>query len=332
LRTKAADRHHPIDVIHHEAEEAAPGVLNLWRGSPFRGERFLPKIAPFALAAVLAEFSLLAPPGVQSPPAAVVSVVLLVATALGIALLPWERLPREAAVVIPLLYCSSVLALSLAAGTNSGLAIVALVPLLWTAMFHEKWESACVVAAVVVVVLVISMVQHDIHGTTLRRGVLWGLLGIVMVAAVHGLRDRLRAAHVRAERFQSYARQAELTDERLRIALALQEKIVKRVFDTTITLNQAAHFETNDETRRLIANAVAGLDETVTLLRRAVFDLEDPPKGADPTVDAQAFPGSYASVNRSPWAAPDPDLPPPRPRRTNAMPTAITAPASGPAT
>ena len=37
------------------------------------------------------------------------------------------------------------------------------------------------------------------------------------------------------------------------------------------------------------------------------------------------------SVKRSPWAAPAPDAPSLRPRRMKAMPTASTAPASGPA-
>jgi len=38
------------------------------------------------------------------------------------------------------------------------------------------------------------------------------------------------------------------------------------------------------------------------------------------------------SVKRSPWAAADPDLPPPAPRSTNAKPTATSAPVRGPAT
>ena len=45
----------------------------------------------------------------------------------------------------------------------------------------------------------------------------------------------------------------------------------------------------------------------------------------------QDFPASYVSVKMSPWAAPEPDLPPPGPRRTKAMMTATTAPATGPA-
>jgi hypothetical protein len=46
----------------------------------------------------------------------------------------------------------------------------------------------------------------------------------------------------------------------------------------------------------------------------------------------QGLPGSWVSVKRAPCAAPDPDSPPPRPRRTNAIPAATAAPAIGPAT
>jgi hypothetical protein len=51
----------------------------------------------------------------------------------------------------------------------------------------------------------------------------------------------------------------------------------------------------------------------------------------------RATPGAQGSkdstsAKRSPWAAPAPDAPSLRPRRMKAMPTASTAPASGPAT
>ena len=46
----------------------------------------------------------------------------------------------------------------------------------------------------------------------------------------------------------------------------------------------------------------------------------------------QACVGFSTSVLRSPWAAPEPALPPPAPRRTKANPTAMIAPVSGPTT
>jgi hypothetical protein len=53
---------------------------------------------------------------------------------------------------------------------------------------------------------------------------------------------------------------------------------------------------------------------------------------SDPGPVGVQLPGFATSVKSTPWAAADPDLPPPRPRRTNAAPTAMHAPANGPAT
>jgi len=72
-----------------------------------------------------------------------ISVGLLAATAAAF-LLPWPRLPGWLTVLVPLAYTGSVLALLLAAGPTSGVGVVLLVPLVWTALFHRTWESGCV--------------------------------------------------------------------------------------------------------------------------------------------------------------------------------------------
>jgi len=97
-------------------------------GCPFRGRGLAARVLPFAVVAVLAEASLALPPGVTSEPAAIISVALLAATAAAFAL-PWGRLPGWAPVLMPLGYAGSVLALTIAAGSTSGVAIVAL--MLW---------------------------------------------------------------------------------------------------------------------------------------------------------------------------------------------------------
>jgi hypothetical protein len=56
-------------------------------------------------------------------------VALLLAVAAAFAL-PWPRLPAWSAVLVPLAYCGSVLALILAAGVTSGVGLVILVPLM----------------------------------------------------------------------------------------------------------------------------------------------------------------------------------------------------------
>lgn len=109
-------------------------------GCPFRGRGLAARVLPFAVVAVLAEASLALPPGVTSEPAAIISVALLAATAAAFAL-PWGRLPGWAPVLMPLGYAGSVLALTIAAGSTSGVAIVALMPVVWAALFHRWWEA-----------------------------------------------------------------------------------------------------------------------------------------------------------------------------------------------
>ena len=125
-------------------------------GYPFRGPGLLVRVAPFAAIAVLAEASVALPPGPQSGVSVAVSLVLLLAVAAAFAL-PWPRLPAFLGVLVPLAYCGSVLALILAAGATSGIGLVILVPLIWTALYQRRWESACVVAAIAAVELIISL-------------------------------------------------------------------------------------------------------------------------------------------------------------------------------
>ena len=71
----------------------------------------LVRIAPFAALGVIAEASLLLPPGPASLPYAIVSVLLLAAVAAEIAFVPWARAPGWLTVTVPLLYTASIFAL-----------------------------------------------------------------------------------------------------------------------------------------------------------------------------------------------------------------------------
>ena len=91
-------------------------------------------------------------------PSAVASVLLLAAVAAEIAFVPWPRVPGWLTVTVPLLYTVSLLTLIQAAGgSTSGVGIVLLSPLIWTALFHRRWESAVVTLAVLAVMLYISL-------------------------------------------------------------------------------------------------------------------------------------------------------------------------------
>jgi hypothetical protein len=175
-----------------EPEAGAPLADGRRAGYPFRGPGLLVRVGPFAAIAVLAEASLALPPGPASTWAAVVSVALLAAVAAAF-LLPWSRLPGWLPVLVPLAYTGSVLALLLAAGTTSGVGIVILVPLIWTALFGRPWESACVVAAIVAVEVVISLTPVAVPDAVIaRRVILWAALGAVI--SVAGLLELLREA------------------------------------------------------------------------------------------------------------------------------------------
>ena len=118
------------------ASSAAPGET---ARSPFRGPGLWTRVAPFAVVAVLAEASLLLPSGTESGRPRWPASLLLLLTAAGF-LLPWARLPRWMTVLVPLTCTGSVLALDLTAGSTSGVGIVILIPLVWTALFHRPWE------------------------------------------------------------------------------------------------------------------------------------------------------------------------------------------------
>jgi len=231
-------------------------------------------VAPFALVVVAAEASLAFPPGTHAWPAVIVSLVLLAVTGLAFAL-PWNRVPAWASVLVPLFYTGSVLALTLAAGTVSGVGIVILVPLIWTTLFHRRWESACVVAAIVAAEIVVSLVQSAPDAVIVRRVLLWGALGVLLAVATHGLRDRIRRSQETAARLQEQVAELMVVQERDRLAADLQSSVIQRVFAAGLSLQSVLAMVTKAEVRRRVEASVADLDDVVRLIRQAIFGLEN---------------------------------------------------------
>ena len=260
--------------------EPGPGSAGetLWHarpdGSPFCGPALLARVAPFALVAVAAEASLALPPGTRAWPAVTVSLVLLAVTGLAF-LLPWEGLPAWASVLVPLAYTGSVLALTLAAGTISGVGIVILVPLIWTALFHCRWESACVVAAIVAAEIVVSLVQSAPDAVIVRRVLLWGALGALLAVATHGLRDRTRRSQEAAARLQERVGELMLVQDHDRLAADLQSSVVQRLFAAGLSLQSVLSMVTHNEVRRRVEASVTDLDDAIRQLRQAIFGLEN---------------------------------------------------------
>ena len=127
-------------------------------GPALRRDGLLARIAPFAALALLAEASLALPPGPVSTPDAILSALILAVTAALVALVPWDRLPDWCDVAVPLLYTASVFPLIQAAGGEyAGIMLILLSPIIWAALYHSPWESACVSAAALTVVLAVSL-------------------------------------------------------------------------------------------------------------------------------------------------------------------------------
>src|SRR6201996_2582375 len=246
-------------------------------GVPFRGPSLWPRVLPFAAVAVLAEASLALPPGPKSAGAVLASALHLVATAVAFAL-PWSRLPEWAPVIVPLLYTGSVLALILAAGSTSGVGIVILIPLVWTALFQSRLDSVVTVAAIVAVEIIVSLVpEASPAGVVIRRAIFWASLGVLISVATHGLRESISRSQDRTAQLQSRLRELTVLADRDRIAADLRDKVIQRIFAAGLTLQSVASQTSEREIQHKIGTTVTELDQTVRMLRDAIFGLEQRP-------------------------------------------------------
>jgi signal transduction histidine kinase len=195
------------------------------------------RVLPFTVVAVLAVASLALPPGPTSNADAFGSVGLLLVTALLLSL-PISRTPGLFSVLVPVTYSFSVLFLVLAAGgSSSGIGI--LLPLVWTALYHETWESAVVVIVIVIVAIEVIMSVTPVvvpFAVIARRAVFWTAIGALISVASHDLRKRLRVmlgsreeAHRRAVALENAAETSTAIlqpDEVLEAAVRVAAEIV----------------------------------------------------------------------------------------------------------
>lgn len=157
-----------------------------------RHKNMFVRTLPFLVMALVAEVSLAMPPGPVSAKDTILSVVLLAATG-GCFLLPFDRLPPWLNLSIPLCYVASTLAMILAAGGSSaGVGLVVLLPILWSALNLELWQSYVVVLAVAVIEWVTTYVPIDLSDSIrLRREVAWVAIGGLVAYAIHDIRSRI---------------------------------------------------------------------------------------------------------------------------------------------
>jgi signal transduction histidine kinase len=250
-----------------------------------RRDGLLVRIAPFAALALIAEASLLLPPGPASLPDALISVLLLAGVAAEIAFVPWPEVPGWLTVTVPLLYTASILFLIQAAGgSTSGVGIVLLSPLIWTALFHRRWESALVTLAVLAVMLYISL-DPDMASTSvlIRRMFFWAAVAAMIAFVGHGLRARVRRSRQETARVQDRLREMSILADRDRIASSLHDTVVQRLFAAGLALQGVALRAARPDLTSRIDEVVQNLDDSITLLRQSIFALEqDEPERDSP--------------------------------------------------
>jgi signal transduction histidine kinase len=252
----------------------APELTNTRDDCPFPRPGLAVRLWPFATVAIVAEASLALPTAAHYWTAVTISLVLLMAVAVEFAL-PWYSMPARLRVLVPLTYTGSALALTLAGGEVSGVGIVVLIPLIWTALFHRRWESGWVVVAIIACEVTISVVQSASGAVTARRVLLWAALGALLAIATHDLRDRIARSQRETVRLQERLTELKLVEDRDRMAAELQGSVAQRVFTAGLGLSSVASMTSDDEVRRRVEASVATLDEAVRLLRHAVFATED---------------------------------------------------------
>jgi signal transduction histidine kinase len=183
-------------------------------------------------------------------------------------------------VLVPLTYTGSVLALIFASGATAGVGIVILVPLIWTALYHRPWESACVVVAIVIVEIITSLTPVTDGGTVLARRIfLWAALATVISVAVHTMRARIGRGEQERARLEERLRALSLLEDRDRIAADLQDKVIQRVFAAGLNLQGTAALIRQPEARSRVESAVDELDHVIRVLRDAIFGLQQRTRG-----------------------------------------------------
>jgi len=202
--------------------------------------------------AVLAELSSALPPGPRSFIDIWISLGFLAACALAIRA-PWDRMPSGLTVLVPLLFEASVLWLRLGqGGANTGVAIVSLVALVWTVLYHRRWESLVVVGSIVFANLIVTSLSKLSTDVILRGAGFWAILGFVIALAVHDLRDRTDRTLARQQELTRRA-SAMNTAARALTSLLDVDAVVRRAVDLAVELvsppqgaRQRAHYDLID--------------------------------------------------------------------------------------
>jgi signal transduction histidine kinase len=130
----------------------------------------------------------------------------------------------------------------------------------------------------VAVEIIVSLVPAAASaGVILRRAIFWASLGALVSVATHGLRESMQRSQDRAAQLQNRLRELTVLADRDRIAADLRDKVIQRIFAAGLTLQSAASQTAERDVRTKIGTTVIELDQTVRMLRDAIFGLEQRP-------------------------------------------------------
>jgi GGDEF domain-containing protein len=173
---------------------------------PFRKEGLLRRTAPF-LVAMAVTFAAVRLPAVHRDGGEIlIAGGLNLALVLLVAVLPWNRLPRSAELLPPLLYMVVITLMRDAlGGAASSYSTLLILPVLWIAMYGTRAQLAVGVlgVALLLVMPILLIGEPDYADEEWRRALLWvtvsGIIGLAVQDLVGQVRQRAAALHTVSE-------------------------------------------------------------------------------------------------------------------------------------
>ena len=184
--------------------------------SPFRKEGLLRRTAPF-LVAMAISYAAIRLPAADRATGRLLAAGLLNLALIGLVFaLPWQRLPRSAELVPPLLYMVVVALLRDGlGGAVSAYSTLLVLPVLWLAMYGTRTQLAIGVVGVAVLLIMPPLVigEPDYTDEEWRRALLWvtvsGIIGLAVQDLVEQVRQRADALHTVSAAVGRRTREAE---------------------------------------------------------------------------------------------------------------------------
>ncbi len=147
---------------------------------------------PFAVVMAFAFASVLLPSGTPRLGWLLAAVLLTALVLVARQLSPWTGMPRALRVLPLLLATAAIGCLIYSAGRSTGLNSLLLLPLMYSAFYGERWESAVLIPAIGLTLAVTGVAAGDSPVVLTRLLVFWVALLSMMSFVAHQLRARLQ--------------------------------------------------------------------------------------------------------------------------------------------